>query len=252
MLLTAMPEAAFAAEHWVGLDHGAPPPACGSKSDSTGTPAKTGLLADDVAGQLVDRGSALPPNLSPSARGGASNAKASAEIEHRCEADAQVAQKDAVPFTAMAAKLARLAAAPRMPLIAGRLSSGFGLRLHPLLAEVRMHSGVDLAAPLGSPVFATDRGVISSAGWQGGYGLAVAIEHPSGLQTRYGHMSRLNVVAGQRVEMGQIVGFVGSTGLSTGPHLHYEVRFRGQAINPLSVMSPLLGAASGTKSAIRR
>jgi murein DD-endopeptidase MepM/ murein hydrolase activator NlpD len=120
--------------------------------------------------------------------------------------------------------------------------------MHPLLAEVRMHSGVDLAAPLGAPVFATDSGKISSAGWQGGYGIAAVIEHPNGLQTRYGHMSKLNVVAGQQVVKGQIIGFVGSTGLSTGPHLHYEVRFRGQAINPLAMMAPLSVAPKQRKS----
>ena len=125
------------------------------------------------------------------------------------------------------------AARQGMPLLAGQMTSGFGIRMHPLLGGLRMHAGVDLAAPVGSPIFATDSGRISSAGWERGYGLAAAIDHGGGLQTRYGHMSKLNVLPGQQVQKGQVIGFVGSTGRSTGPHLHYEVRYLGRAINPL-------------------
>ena len=241
MFLAAMPGSAFAAEHWVGFDQAATSPACASPSDAPSAPAKPGLLADNAAGQLIENGSALAPNVSPLAKRGGEGHETAAAGEQRCEAATPLPDGQAVSFAAIAARLSRLAVVPpRMPLIAGRLSSGFGLRVHPLRAEVRMHSGIDLAAPLGSPIFATDSGRISSAGWQGGYGIAVAIEHPGGLQTRYGHMSRLAVMAGQRVEKGQIIGFVGSTGLSSGPHLHYEVRLRGQAINPLSVTAPLI------------
>ena len=237
--LNAMPQSAFAAEHWAGLDGGAPPPACAPQSDTASAPAKPRLLADRMSGELIESGGALAPDASPSASGSAGS-RVAAAAPNPCQAARQPADGKAESFAAMAARLSRPAvAAPRMPLIAGRLSSGFGLRVHPLLAAVRMHSGVDLAAPAGSPIFATDSGRISSAGWQGGYGLAVAIEHPGGMQTRYGHMSRMAVIAGQRVEKGQIIGFVGSTGISTGPHLHYEVRIRGQAINPLSMMAPL-------------
>lgn len=121
-----------------------------------------------------------------------------------------------------------------MPLRASRLSSRFGLRMHPLLNQVRMHTGVDLAAAMGEPVHATSGGVIMAAGWQGGYGLAVRINHGKGIETRYAHLSRLNVSAGQTIKPGDVIGFVGSTGRSTGPHLHYEVRKDGLAIDPSS------------------
>ena len=112
------------------------------------------------------------------------------------------------------------------------LTSGFGMRVDPILGTRRLHSGVDLAAANGSPIVAPSDGMVSKAGWNGGYGLFVSLEHGSGLQTRYGHMSRLNVVTGQRVHMGDVIGFVGSTGRSTGPHLHYETRIGGQAVQP--------------------
>lgn len=119
-----------------------------------------------------------------------------------------------------------------LPVAARWMTSGFGLRRHPTLGGVRMHSGVDLAAPTGAPIVAPSDGYVSLAGWNGGYGLAVALEHGGGLQTRYGHMSQLAVTAGQKVRRGDIIGYVGSTGRSTGPHLHYEMRVNGQAVNP--------------------
>jgi murein DD-endopeptidase MepM/ murein hydrolase activator NlpD len=124
-----------------------------------------------------------------------------------------------------------------MPLAGAALTSGFGMREHPLLGGLRAHYGVDLAAPAGAPIMATQDGVVSLANWAGGYGLAVALDHGGGLETRYGHMSRLNVVPGQRVHQGDVIGYVGSTGLSTGPHLHYEVRINGQPVNPLRAKS---------------
>ena len=119
-----------------------------------------------------------------------------------------------------------------MPVAARGLTSGFGMRQHPIYGTLRAHSGVDLAASFGSPIVATSDGVVSAAGWAGGYGLLVALEHGGGMQTRYGHMSRLNVASGQAVRQGDVIGYVGSTGVSTGPHLHYEVRVNGQAVNP--------------------
>jgi murein DD-endopeptidase MepM/ murein hydrolase activator NlpD len=118
------------------------------------------------------------------------------------------------------------------PLSRAYMTSAFGNRLHPILGTWRAHSGVDLAAPLGSPIAATSNGRVNRAGWNGGYGLYIAVDHPGGVETRYGHMSRLNVVEGQTVRRGDIIGFVGSTGQSTGPHLHYEVRLNGRAVDP--------------------
>ena len=119
-----------------------------------------------------------------------------------------------------------------LPVASRAMTSGFGLRQHPIYGTLRRHSGIDLAAPTGAPIVATSDGVVSTANWSGGYGLLVALEHGGGLQTRYGHMSRVNVLPGQRVRRGDVIGFVGSTGNSTGPHLHYEMRVNGQAINP--------------------
>lgn len=125
-----------------------------------------------------------------------------------------------------------------LPVAARALTSGFGMRGHPLLGRQRAHLGIDLAAPTGSPIVATSDGVVTTADWRGGYGLFVALDHGRGIETRYGHMSRLGVAPGQRVSKGQILGFVGSTGLSTGPHLHYEMRVNGRPIDPLPSVAP--------------
>ena len=124
----------------------------------------------------------------------------------------------------------------RNPLDGARMSSGYGMRTHPVLGGRRGHKGIDLAGPTGTPIYATADGVVSRADWFSSYGLYVSLEHGGSLQTRYGHMSRLNVAAGQRVRKGEIIGYVGSTGRSTGPHLHYEVRVNGEAVNPIPYM----------------
>jgi murein DD-endopeptidase MepM/ murein hydrolase activator NlpD len=124
--------------------------------------------------------------------------------------------------------------AMRMP-VAGRVSSGFGRRFHPILGYARMHDGIDLAAAAGTPIVAAADGRIVSAGWHGGYGRAVSIAHANGVQTTYGHMSRIAANPGEQVHRGQVIGYVGSSGLSTGPHLHFEVTRNGRPVNPLSV-----------------
>ena len=116
----------------------------------------------------------------------------------------------------------------------GRLTSGFGSRFHPVLGYRRTHKGVDLAAPHGSPIAAAADGRVVAAGWNGGYGRQVAIAHTGGMRTTYGHMSRIAAAAGAYVRRGQVIGYVGSTGLSTGPHLHFEVTKDGRLVNPLS------------------
>ncbi|EQB03252.1 peptidoglycan DD-metalloendopeptidase family protein [Sphingobium baderi] len=119
--------------------------------------------------------------------------------------------------------------------VAGRISSGYGQRRHPILGYTRMHAGVDFAARYGSPIYAVTDGRVSFAGRHGGHGNYVRLEHGGGLATGYGHMSRIAAVSGQRVRRGQVIGYVGSTGLSTGPHLHYELYRNGRTVNPLSV-----------------
>lgn len=117
----------------------------------------------------------------------------------------------------------------------GRISSGYGLRRHPVLGFSRMHKGMDIAAPYGAPIRAANDGVVAFAGRSGGYGNFVRLNHSGGMGTGYGHMSRILVRPGQRVSKGQQIGAVGSTGMSTGPHLHYELYRNGVAINPRSV-----------------
>ena len=105
-----------------------------------------------------------------------------------------------------------------------------------VLGGRRAHTGIDLAAPTGTPVYATADGLISRADRFSSYGLFVSIEHGAQLQTRFAHLSKIAVADGQRVKKGDVIGYVGSTGRSTGPHLHYEVRVDGQAVNPIPYM----------------
>ncbi|WP_225205236.1 M23 family metallopeptidase [Novosphingobium huizhouense] len=129
-----------------------------------------------------------------------------------------------------------------MPVNSARaMSSGFGLRVHPVLGGLRQHKGIDLPAATGTPIYASADGVVGKADWFGGYGLCVELEHGASLETRYGHMSRIAVAEGQRVRKGDVIGYVGSTGRSTGPHLHYEVRVAGEAVNPLPYMQGATG-----------
>ena len=131
----------------------------------------------------------------------------------------------------------------RMPVDGASLTSGFGMRTHPVLGGRRQHRGVDLSMPTGTPVYATADGVVSKAEWFSSYGLYISVEHGASLQTRFGHLSRLNVAAGQQVKKGDLIGYVGSTGRSTGPHLHYEVRIAGTAVNPVPYMQGTVHSA---------
>ena len=124
----------------------------------------------------------------------------------------------------------------RVPVEGVRLTSDYGMRWHPVMGGRRAHKGVDLAGPIGTPVHATADAVVGKAEWFSSYGLYVALEHGGDIETRYGHMSRLNVYAGQRVRKGDVIGYIGTTGRSTGPHLHYEVRISGLAVNPIPYM----------------
>ena len=131
---------------------------------------------------------------------------------------------------------ARVSVPSRMPLDDTRLTSDYGMRTHPVLGGHRSPKGVDLSAPTGTPIYATADGYISKAEWFSSYGKYVSIEHGANLQTRFAHMSDIAVTAGSRVKKGDIIGYVGSTGRSTGPHLHYEVRIDGKAVNPVPYM----------------
>lgn len=112
-------------------------------------------------------------------------------------------------------------------------TSFYGVRSDPFRGTAAMHAGVDIPGPVGTPIYATADGVVGRSAWVGGYGNLVELEHGRGLQTRYGHLSRINVAPGTRVKRGEVIGLMGSTGRSTGSHLHYEVRMDGRAVNPV-------------------
>jgi murein DD-endopeptidase MepM/ murein hydrolase activator NlpD len=111
-------------------------------------------------------------------------------------------------------------------------TSGFGVRSDPFLGRPAMHTGLDFRAAMGDPIRATAAGKVVSAGWSGGYGQMIEVDHGNGLSTRYGHMSKILARVGDAIKIGQVVGEVGSTGRSTGPHLHYETRIDGEAVDP--------------------
>ncbi|MGP9822772.1 peptidoglycan DD-metalloendopeptidase family protein [Salinarimonas sp. NSM] len=128
----------------------------------------------------------------------------------------------------------------RKPIADGRLTSGFGMRRHPVLRYARMHTGVDWANRVGTPIFAAGAGTVTVAGWEGGYGRRVEIQHANGYVTTYSHMSRIGdgIQPGVRVTQGQVIGYLGNSGLSTGPHLHYEVMVNGRFVDPLKIRVP--------------
>ena len=115
-----------------------------------------------------------------------------------------------------------------------RVASGYGMRMHPILKRRKMHKGMDFTAKTGTPIYATGDGVVVKAGRGTGFGNVVYIDHGFGYQTRYAHMSKFNTKKGRKVKRGDIIGFVGNTGLSSGPHLHYEVHKNGKAVNPVN------------------
>jgi murein DD-endopeptidase MepM/ murein hydrolase activator NlpD len=121
----------------------------------------------------------------------------------------------------------------RTPIHAARITSGYGMRKHPIMGFSKMHRGVDFGAAIGTPILAAGDGVVSFRGWKSGYGNYVQIRHNNTYSTAYGHISRFgNIRVGGRVKQGQVIAFVGSTGMSTGPHLHYEVMQNGRQVNP--------------------
>ena len=124
-------------------------------------------------------------------------------------------------------------------------TSGFGVRSDPFLGRPAMHTGLDFRAATGDPVRATANGKVVSSGWQGGYGRMIEIDHGNGLSTRYGHLSEINVKVGEVVKIGQVIGAVGSTGRSTGPHLHYETRIDGDAVDPQKFLRAGVRLSSG-------
>jgi murein DD-endopeptidase MepM/ murein hydrolase activator NlpD len=128
----------------------------------------------------------------------------------------------------------------RKPVAEGIMRSPFGLRRHPILGYTKMHTGVDWAAPTGTPIYAAGNGTVEKSGWESGYGKFVLIQHTNGYESAYGHMSAFarGIDEGKRVRQGQVIGFVGSTGLSTGSHVHYEIRVNGRFVDPMRIKLP--------------
>ncbi len=137
----------------------------------------------------------------------------------------------------MEGRSGKLAAFPNQwPTEGGVISSSYGSRMDPIASGKEWHDGIDIAAEFGSPVFASGAGTIEISGWNGGYGRYILINHENGYKTAYGHMSTLIAPVGKKVAKGEIIGLIGSTGYSTGPHLHFEVTTEGQSIDPYFVL----------------
>lgn len=136
----------------------------------------------------------------------------------------------------------------RKPVNNAIMRSGFGGRRHPILGYTKMHTGVDWSAPYGTPIFASGNGMIEKVGWEGGYGKYIRVKHNNGYETAYGHMSAYakGMEPGKRVRQGQVIGFVGSTGLSTGAHVHYEILVNGRFVDPMRVRLPRGRSLEGT------
>lgn len=154
---------------------------------------------------------------------------------HNDDAEIQKLRNAAVSYRQEKARQAEAAMWNTQPTLwpcDGYFTSPFGYRVHPVLGYARFHSGCDIAAPIGTPIRATAAGRVTCADWMQGYGLAVTIDHGNGVSTLYGHCSSVSVKAGQYVRKGQVVAAVGNTGMSTGPHCHYEVSVNGSKVDP--------------------
>lgn len=136
-----------------------------------------------------------------------------------------------------------------MPVEGVTLTSAFGMRDHPVLRRRAAHKGVDLAAPSGTPVYATADGIVGMAQYYSSYGNYVQIEHGGEMQTRFAHLSSYTVSEGDTVKKGELIGYIGSTGRSTGPHLHYEIRIEGEAVNPVPYMVTQLAVDNDRRAA---
>ena len=123
------------------------------------------------------------------------------------------------------------------PISGGRLTSGFGKRKAPKPGASTYHKGIDWATPVGTPVYASSGGTVAKAGWGSGYGYVIYINHPDGKQTRYGHLSNIYVKAGQSVSQNDKIALTGNTGISTGPHIHFEILVNGKQVNPFDYLN---------------
>ena len=180
--------------------------------------------ANSSAAAAVDVSDAIEEAQSPLGNGDAQFRQLFASWENL---DTESGQSVALPTVSVPS---------RMPLENARVSSSYGMRNHPVLRKRARHNGIDLAAPTGTPIYATADGTVERANWFGSYGNYIQIEHGNAIETRFGHLSRIVVTDGQKVRKGDLIGYVGTTGRSTGPHLHYEVRIAGEPVDPRPFM----------------
>ena len=187
-----------------------------------------GLPATDSAAQVL---AATQDSLADSA----SRALPRADVETLIQRADQLSARFAAVTDSLERNAQRFASVPSIMPTPGWLTSQFSRsRNHPLLHISRPHEGIDVAAPMGAPIIAPASGVVMRVGYENGYGNTLEIDHGNGIVTRYAHCSRIDVKSGQRVTRGQTIAAVGSTGLATGPHLHYEIHINGKVVNPLT------------------
>ena len=223
------------------------PPADEGEEDmfsSTGSNMYKQMFSEQIAKVMADNGGVgLADTIMRQLREKASASNAKASVLDRAIATAKAIKEESVTTLAPSDVLhAEVSNSVVMPValqspLQGRITSEFGLRNDPIHGQQRQHHGVDIAAPRGTPIGAAATGTVVFAGRKGGYGNTVIVEQADGKQTMYGHAEQLLVKVGERVEAGQNIATVGSTGRSTGPHLHFEVRENGQAINPFTTLA---------------
>jgi murein DD-endopeptidase MepM/ murein hydrolase activator NlpD len=208
---------------------------------NTGTPKEAKETGSDLVGVggPDDNPSADGSNVTPAKELQTSDARdLSSVIEQELDTLTTVAAREETSFkeisTVMQGKRVVWASTPSIwPVSDGWLTSGFGHRISPFTGQVAMHKGIDIAARPNTEIVAPADGVVIRAGPEGGYGNLIKINHGFGMVTAYGHLAKISVRVGQRVRRGQLIGYVGNTGLSTGPHLHYEVYINNSPVNPL-------------------
>lgn len=198
-----------------------------------------------LAGLPSDRDMGEDESLRGSLTGSGGTAMGALALDDKPDVDRMIRRANllAASFAEVSDTLAnnveKLRRIPSIMPTAGWLSSAFSRsRFHPILHHARPHEGIDVAAPMGAPIVAPAAGTVTLVARQNGYGNVMEIDHGNGIETKYAHCSRIVVKNGQRVQRGQVVAYVGSTGLATGPHLHYEIHVHGKVVNPLTYVLP--------------
>jgi murein DD-endopeptidase MepM/ murein hydrolase activator NlpD len=203
---------------------------------------------DPAASRAMDRlpaavrtramGGNSPGAVAPAIISGSAFAQADAAFTVLSDILSMLETQLATMRTGVERRQALAAATPSIWPVAGWLSSSFGNRRDPFTGNTDFHPGLDISADRGEPVLATADGAVTNAGYHGSYGNLVVLDHGFGISTKYGHLSRFAVTAGQQIRRGDVVGYVGSTGRSTSPHLHYEVWVNDRLTNPIRLMGP--------------